>query len=42
MCNWINLFNPQNINVEALKLPVELTELEEHAKNLVNDFPKLD
>ncbi|CDW75242.1 UNKNOWN [Stylonychia lemnae] len=42
VCRWINTFNPENINNEDLILPLELRSLQDHSKNLVSDFPRLD
>lgn len=34
--NWVNSFEPQNVNVKDLTLPDELKQLTEHTKRLVN------
>ena len=35
-------FDPENINGEDLVLPAELKTLQDHARVLIMEFPKLD
>ena len=37
--NWINEFNPSNVNNDDLKLPPELKVLEDRTKMLIRDYP---
>ncbi len=42
VCRWVHQFDPENINGEDLVLPPELRSLQDHAKVLVMEFPKMD
>jgi hypothetical protein len=42
VCRWINEFDPQNVNSEDLYLPQDLKTLNDHSKQLVQNFPKVD
>jgi hypothetical protein len=38
--NWINEFDPQNVNFKPLTLPTQLKELDDYSKTATNGFPK--
>ena len=42
VCDWVNQFDPANINYDSLKLPTNLKSLNQYSDELVKDFPKLD
>ena len=42
VCDWVNQFDPSNINYDSLKLPTNLKSLNQYSEELVKDFPKLD
>lgn len=37
---WINLFDPQNVNIDDLTLPNELKQLNDYSKQLISEFPQ--
>ena len=38
--NWINDFNPQNVNYKDLSLPQNLRNLDEYSRVAARDYPK--
>ena len=38
--NWINDFNPQNVNYKDLSLPQNLRNLDEYSRVAAKDYPK--
>jgi len=42
VCDWVNKFDPSNINYDSLKLPTNLASLNQYSDELVKDFPKVD
>ena len=42
VCDWVNQFDPANINYDSLLLPTNLKSLNQYSEEMVKDFPKLD
>lgn len=42
VCQWVNNFDPQNINYDSLKLPTNLKKLNQYAEDLVHKWPQVD
>ena len=38
--NWINDFNPQNVNYRDLSLPQNLRNLDEYSRFAAREYPK--